>query len=130
MIDRIRFTASARNQLITLKRKTGIEHYNVLCRHALCLSLANLNVLVEEEYNFHNGLEIDWRTLTGGNEALYLNLVLFRATRDGIDLDEQNIKSYLTRHLHRGIAHLANIKDNGKPEFLAIYLTKKTIEFT
>jgi DNA sulfur modification protein DndE len=126
MIDRIRFTASARNQLITLKRKTGIEHYNVLCRHALCLSLANLNVLVEEEYNFNNGLEIDWRTLTGGNEALYLNLVLFRAARDGINLDEQNIRNYLTRHFHRGIAHLAHLNDHGKSEFLSDALMRQS----
>ena len=38
MIDRIRLTATAKNQLITLKRKTGLQHYNSFCRHALCLS--------------------------------------------------------------------------------------------
>ena len=38
MIERVKLTAAAKQQLITLKRKTGIEHYNTICRHALVLS--------------------------------------------------------------------------------------------
>ncbi|MEB4734089.1 DndE family protein, partial [Burkholderia contaminans] len=35
VIERVKLTSIAKNQLIALKRKTGIEHNNVLCRHAL-----------------------------------------------------------------------------------------------
>ena len=39
-IEHIRLSQQARDQLITLKRRTGIAHWNVLCRWALCRSLA------------------------------------------------------------------------------------------
>ena len=123
MIDRIRLTSAARSQLISLKRFSGIEHYNVLCRHALCLSLAQPTVPPKEDYNFSKGLDMDMRTLTGGNENLYLNLVRFRAKKDGIALDEQSIRDYLTRHLHRGLSYLSNMKDKNYPEFIAIKIS-------
>ena len=37
-IDHIRLSQQAKDQLIKLKRVTGIEHWNVLCRWALCVS--------------------------------------------------------------------------------------------
>ena len=84
LIDRIRLTASAKNQLIALKRKTSIEHNNALCRHAFCISLANESVPPKESFNFNGGLEIDWRTFSGGQESLYLNLLTLRMMRDGL----------------------------------------------
>ena len=59
MIDRLRLTAGAKQQLITLKRRTGLEHYNVICRHALCASLANPAPAPDEHLQFANGLEIE-----------------------------------------------------------------------
>jgi DNA sulfur modification protein DndE len=38
-IDRIRISQNAREQLLKLKRATRIEHWNVLCRWALCNQL-------------------------------------------------------------------------------------------
>jgi DNA sulfur modification protein DndE len=43
-IDHIRLSKQAREQLIRLKRHTGIEHWNVLCRWAFCRSLAEPSV--------------------------------------------------------------------------------------
>ena len=34
-VEHIRLSKQAKNQLIKLKRVTGIEHWNVLCRWAL-----------------------------------------------------------------------------------------------
>jgi len=97
MIDRLRLTAAAKNQLITLKRKTGIEHYNTLCRHALCLSLANPTIPPIEEFNFNGGIDIDWRTFTGGNEVLYLNLLLVRLMNDDLPTDVETITAHTSR---------------------------------
>lgn len=112
MIDRIRLTAAAKIQLSTLKRKTGIEHYNALCRHALCVSLANASMPPEEEFNFNGGVEIDWRTFTGGHEALYLNLILLRMQQDGINENIENVKKVSACHLHRGLSYLASKSDD------------------
>ena len=43
-IDHIRFSQQAKDQLIKFKRVTGIEHWNILCRWALCVSLAEDSV--------------------------------------------------------------------------------------
>jgi DNA sulfur modification protein DndE len=112
IVDRIRLTAAAKNQLIALKRKTGIEHYNALCRHAFCLSLANPSVPPREAFNFNGGIDIDWRTFTGGHEALYLNLLLQRLHADGLPFDEVIARQMLAQHLHRGLSYLSSRKED------------------
>lgn len=126
MIERIRFTSAARNQLVALKRRTGIEHYNVICRHALCISLATPSCPAAESYNFQNGIEMDFRVLTGGHEAIYLNLVRVRAVQDGVKQDDASIRDYLTRHLHRGLAYLNTLKGEG-PDLIAQHLFNQVL---
>lgn len=111
-LDRIRLTASAKNQLISIKRKTGIEHYNTLCRHAFCLSLANPSVPPKESFNFNGGLEIDWRTFSGGQDSLYSNLLAIRMQRDGILVNDTSARDVLALHLHRGLSYLASRKED------------------
>ncbi|WP_322089441.1 DNA sulfur modification protein DndE [Burkholderia sp. BCC1999] len=111
VIERVKLTSVAKNQLIALKRKTGIEHNNVLCRHALCLSLANASAPPEETFNFSGGLEIDWRTFTGGNEGLYSNLLIVRLLRDKIQPTPNSIRQALLLHLHRGLSYLASRRE-------------------
>ncbi|WP_207002081.1 DNA sulfur modification protein DndE [Trinickia mobilis] len=112
VIERVKLTAIAKNQLIALKRKTGIEHNNVLCRHALCLSLANPSVPPEESFNFAGGLEIDWRTFTGGNEAVYQNILVARLLRDQIQVTPNSIRQALPLHVHRGLSYLASRRED------------------
>lgn len=108
MIDRLRLTASAKQQLITLKRRTGIEHYNVLCRHALCLSLANPAPAPDEHLQFSNGLEIDWKTFAGDADATYLNLLVVRSLADNGDASPAAVRRSLTQHVHRGLSYLVS----------------------
>lgn len=112
MIDRIRLTAAAKIQLSTLKRKTGIEHYNSICRHALCISLANPSMPPEEDFNFNGGIEIDWRTFAGGNEALYLNLLMLRIREDGGCPDAESIREACASHVHRGLSYIVGRSDD------------------
>lgn len=111
-IDRIRLTAVAKNQLITLKRKTGISHYNTLCRYAFCLSLANEAIPPSENFNFNGGIDIDWRTFTGDNELIYLNLLLLRVYHDQMPINDFTLKSMLHGHLHRGLSFLMSMRDS------------------
>lgn len=111
MIDRIRLTAAAKIQLSTLKRKTGMEHYNSICRHALCLSLAEASVPPDEEFSFNGGVEIDWKVFTGGHEDLYLNLLLHRLQQDGCSANSESLKKVCISHLHRGLSYLAGKDD-------------------
>lgn len=111
MMERIKLNAAARNQLVTLKRRTGIEHNNAICRHALCLSLANPSVPPSESFSFNGGIEIDWRTLTGGEEALYHNLLAARLISEGRRVTDEAIRQTFLLHVHRGLSYLVSRRD-------------------
>lgn len=111
-MERVKLSATARSQLLTLKRRTGIEHNNAICRHALCISLANPSIPPEETFSFAGGLEIDWRTFTGGQEALYINLVIARLLKDGKRASDEAIRQALVLHVHRGLSYLTNRRDS------------------
>jgi DNA sulfur modification protein DndE len=112
MIERVKLTAAAKTQLITLKRRTGMEHNNALCRHALCISLANPSVPPPESFSFSGGLEIDWRTFTGGQEALYYNLLLVRLVSEGGTGSDDEVRHALTTHVHRGLSYLVSRRED------------------
>ncbi|MDB5875379.1 MAG: sulfur modification protein DndE [Ramlibacter sp.] len=110
-MERIRLNAAARNQLSTLKRRTGIEHNNALCRHALCLSLANPSVPADENYTFGGGVEIDWRTFTGGQDDLYFNLLTVRLAAEGRKVTADAVRNALVQHVHRGLSYLVSRRE-------------------
>lgn len=107
MIDRVRLTAAAKVQLATIKRRTGIEHYNSICRHALCLSLGNNSSLPEEEFNFSGGMEIDWKVFAGAYGDVYLNMLLLRMHNNGDLICPESLKKMLNSHLHRGLSYMS-----------------------
>lgn len=111
-MERIKLNAAARNQLATLKRRTGIEHNNAICRHALCISLANPSVPPEENFVFNGGIEIDWRTLTGGQEALYYNLLAVRLLSEGRRVNEELVRQTFVLHVHRGLSYLVSRRED------------------
>ena len=123
-MERIKLTAAARNQLATLKRRTGIEHNNALCRHALCISLANPSIPPDETFGFGGGIEIDWRTLTGGQDALYYNILVVRLLSEGKRVNEESIRQTFVQHVHRGLSYLVSRREDD----LLVELGKSLIE--
>jgi DNA sulfur modification protein DndE len=106
IIERVKISAAGKQQLSTLKRRTGIEHYNVICRHALCASLANATKVPAEALQFSGGLEIDWKTFAGEAEATLTNLLVVRAVVEEGDSSPTTVRALLQAHLHRGLAYL------------------------
>jgi DNA sulfur modification protein DndE len=88
----------------------------------LCLSLANPTVPPDEVINFSGGLEIEWRTFTGGNEVLYWNLAIIRLTIDGTSTDEDAIRLALIRHVHRGLSYISSMVTEDLAYALAVEL--------
>ena len=115
MIETVRLSEKAKTQLSTLKRKTGIQNWNVLCRWGFCLSLAEKSVPPEETIPSDSSVEMTWKTFTGGREEIYWGLLLVRARRDGIRLEREALGRYFRLHLHRGISYL-----NGSPSLRTI----------
>lgn len=118
MIERFKLSASARHQLSSLKRKTGIEHNNAICRHALCLSLANPSLPPDEKLDFAGGLEMDFRVFSGGYDSLYYNLLVTRMLSDGQKVSDESMRSAFLLHLHRGLSYLASRRENDLTEEL------------
>lgn len=106
MIETVRLSEKARQQLISLKRKTGIQNWNVLCRWAFCLSLAERSVPPREEIPSDSSVEMSWRVFTGGLENVYWGLLVVRAHRDGISPEREKLVECFRLHLHRGISYL------------------------
>jgi DNA sulfur modification protein DndE len=106
LIEIVRVSEKAKVQLISLKRKTGIQNWNVLCRWAFCLSIKENSPPPDEVISTDSSIEMSWRTFTGGNEAIYLSLLLDKAKIDKVTISKIEINQYFKLHLHRGISYL------------------------
>lgn len=111
LIETLRLSDRSKNQLITLKRRTGIENWNVLCRWAFCLSLKEKTNPRREEGKFSGSLEIAWRTFAGDAADVYLALLQDRCNRAGIERTKENLTEQLRLHVERGIGYLAANKE-------------------
>ncbi len=107
-IDTIRLSEKAKNQLIAIKRKTGIAHWNVLCRWSFCLSLLESTKPPHENIPSDSSVEMSWRVFGGPHADVYLALLRQRAHFDKVELSDKNVLEYFRLHLHRGISYLAN----------------------
>jgi DNA sulfur modification protein DndE len=106
MMDALRVNKTAKDQLATLKRRTGIAHYNVLCRWALCRSLSEATSPLPIEPGSEGGVDIKWETFAGEQSAVLLALVKHRCVRDGLPVDDDSLAMQIRLHVHRGIGYL------------------------
>ncbi|GAG23845.1 unnamed protein product, partial [marine sediment metagenome] len=106
-IENIRLSEKAKDQLVKLKRYTGIKNWNVLCRWAFCLSLSESTRPAPNRIPADSNVEMTWRVFAGPYHELYLALLKQRCTKDGLALDETALNRQFRLHLHRGIGYLA-----------------------
>lgn len=120
MIETIRLSEHARTQLLTLKRRTGVQNWNVLCRWAYCLSLAEASVPPHENVPADSSVEMSWKTFAGRHENVYWALLLVRARKDGVELTDEGLNSHFRLHLHRGISYLHSRVTGNVGELLSL----------
>lgn len=107
----VRLSDQGKDQLIRLKRITGIKNWNVLCRWALCLSLADQSPPLVREVQTDSNVEMSWRTFTGSAGAEYAALLNHRL--ESTDEGFTNTYALFVAHLHRGIGQLAGTLETG-----------------
>ncbi len=118
-IERITLSQQARDQLVTLKRRTGIKNWNVLCRWAFCTSLAEASIPPKAEIPADSSLEMSWRVFGGEYQYVYLALLRERCKLDGLGGRNAVLVRQFRLHLHRGISYLAADKQmNGIAELI------------
>lgn len=107
IIKQIRLSQQAKEKLSRLKGKTGIKHWNVLCRWALCYSLSEKTVPTDIPVPANSNLEMSWYTFGGEYCEVYEALMKAWCIEMGLPTDDQTIEEYFMLNLERGIAHLS-----------------------
>lgn len=111
-VEHIQVSAKAKDQLVALKRRTGIENWNTLCRWAICVSLAEPSRPPEARHPADSNIQMDWRTFGGTLDEIYWALIKERCAADGLDpFSEEAVAKEFRLHLHRGISYLAGDKE-------------------
>jgi DNA sulfur modification protein DndE len=108
--EAIRFGPDTRDALMTLARRTGVKHRNVLCRWALCRSLAEPSRPPALAPRGEPAVDIAWRLLAGHLGELWWLLLLSRVHDDGLPWDQQTATEELHRHIARGLLYLVGDK--------------------
>tara|TARA_A200000159_G_scaffold143756_1_gene148165 strand:+ start:6445 stop:6786 length:342 start_codon:yes stop_codon:yes gene_type:complete len=103
-IDTIRLSEKQKQQLIRLKTKTGIENWNVLCRWALCMSLAEETVPPVEDIPSDSNVEMSWKVFAGEYADVYLAVLRHIYEKQKESLDNLPFADFFKVHLNRGIS--------------------------
>ena len=106
-VQAIRLSQKAREQLIRLKRHTGLKQWNVLCRWAFCTSLAEPAPPPDTHHPADSSVEMSWRVFGGRDHAVYLALLKQRCMNEGLGTMPDVLAAQFRLHLHRGISYLA-----------------------
>src|SRR3954469_3250895 len=69
--ESVRIGSDVREQLITMKRRTGVMNWNVLCRWALCRSLAESTPPLTTALSGDAAVEMTWKTFAGAAGDIY-----------------------------------------------------------
>lgn len=111
-VDRVRVSKKGKDILLKIKRNTGLQHWNEICRLALCKSLADPNPPPERAKTGDSYIEMDWKTFSGNYQEELAVLLYVKAIKDEIDISNKNIIfEYFKNHLESGILKL-NSKKN------------------
>lgn len=110
-VETVRISRQGRDQLIKLKRLTGIEHYNILCRWAFCVSLREETPPHDTPFGGEGGVDINWKIFAGEHSDTYSALVYLRVRKDQLSLDADGLTQCLRLHVHRGLGYLASERD-------------------
>ena len=105
-IDTVRLDADTKTRLSTLKRRTGIENWNILCRWAFCISVADKTPVRGIRERGIGAVEMTWKTFAGEEEDVYRALLVQRALSDVGEVDREVLGRTVRQHIARGAARL------------------------
>lgn len=110
-VEHVRVSSRGKEILIRVKRHTGLQHWNEICRVALCHSLANPTAPPKVERAGDSSIEIEWKTFAGPYDLELAALVRYKASKDGIQISKkESMTEYFRNHLERGISCLQSTK--------------------
>ncbi len=128
-VESIRVSQQGRDQLIKLKRQTGVENWNVLCRWAICCSLREKAIPPRPTTSTEGGVEMSWKVFAGENADQLSAIIFMRASVDGFTDSPDGVALCLRAHLHRGLGYMASeVGDLGIAGFIRRWLLNQRLE--
>lgn len=106
-IKQIRLSSQAKEKLMRLKTRTGIQQWNILCRWAFCLSLKEPTPPTPIDIPADSNVEMSWHVFGGDCHELYMSVLKERCDRDGLEINPETLNRQFRLHLHRGIGYPA-----------------------
>ena len=111
-VEHVKVSAKGREILIKVKRITGLEHWNEICRMALCRSLAIPSSPTKRSKTEDSNIDMDWKTFAGQFHQEFAAITIMRAHKDKVNItNKAELAEYFRDHLERGIYSLQNIKN-------------------
>ncbi len=115
-VENIKLSQQAKDQLVRLKRKTGIQNWNVLCRWAFCASLKENTIPPPANHPSDSNVEMSWKIFAGEYADIYWLLLKQWCKENNLNTNQEELASQFRLHLHRGIGYLAS-NVNGISEY-------------
>ena len=106
-LEHIKLSQQAKEQLLKLKRRTGIRQWNTLSRWALCVSLAEATEPPDADIPADSSVEMRWEVFGGEYREIYHALIVERCHRLGLATTPDIVAKKFRLHLHRGIGYLS-----------------------
>ncbi len=110
-VETVRVNENCKRHLSTLKRRTGIQNWNVICRWAFSVSIADPTPPQKIDKGDWSNVEMSWATFGGSEADLYATLLKARCYEDGLELNPLELAEQFRLHLHRGITKLVGHQD-------------------
>ena len=103
IVKQFKLSQPEKEKLIRIKAKTSIQNWNILCRWALCWSLAEPTLPGGIDPLSDSNVEMSWYTFAGEYAEIYEAMIRQRCINDGLGDDSDILAKYFRLHLCRGI---------------------------
>lgn len=107
-VETVRISKKGKDILLKLKRHTGIENWNILCRWALAASLREKKRPLMVKDSADGGIEMSWKVFAGEHSDVLAVLVMERAITDGLSAKNEDKADCLRAHIARGLEYLGS----------------------
>ena len=111
-IESVRLTATERDLLLKIKRKTGIDSWNVLCRWGLALGLKENNPHLRTTHEKRDAIEIKWETFSGKQNEILIALVQMAFAEYQRTTKDTQLPEFFYSRLEDGIRTISTSLDS------------------
>jgi len=121
-VETIRISQRSKEILTRMKVKSGIDHWNILCRWAFCISIKGSTQPTRGTPQPESNVEMTWRTFAGNLSDALISAHRMALIHSGIEPTDEFLASNFSAHLERGISKLQATKSL---EDLFLFISEK-----